>query len=51
MSYLNKKDHRGHPDKELITDPRDPTDDRRKVLKLTGLSRRLVAQIAHTIGS
>ena len=51
MNYLNKKDRRGNPGLELITDPRDPMDDRRKVLKLSSQGRRVVSQITHTIGS
>lgn len=49
MNYLNKKDRRGNAGHELITDPRDPMDDRRKILKLTGQGRRVISQLTSTI--
>lgn len=45
MKALAKKDRHGRPGQELVTDPRDPFDERRKVLCLTPKGRRLVEQI------
>lgn len=49
MNYLNLKDRRGNAGLELIDDPRDPEDDRRKVLKLTAQGRRVVSQLTNII--
>lgn len=49
MNYLNLKDRRGNAGLELIDDPRDPEDDRRKVLILSAKGRRVVSQLTNII--
>ena len=50
MKSLNKTDRYGKPGHELVIDPRDPNDDRRKVLKLTHKGRTILNQIETAIG-
>lgn len=50
IQSLNKKNRHGRDGHELVTDPRDPMDDRRKVLRLTPKGRRILSQIDAVIG-
>lgn len=45
-----RKDRHGRPGQELVSDPRDPADDRRKVLRLTPKGNRIISRIHHTLG-
>lgn len=51
MKSLNKIDRYGKAGHELVIDPRDPKDDRRKVLKLTHKGRTILNQIEAAIGA
>jgi DNA-binding MarR family transcriptional regulator len=46
---LAEKDRNGNPGKQLISNLRDPADDRRKVLRLTPKGQRLVQLIGQAI--
>ena len=45
MKSLGKKDRHGRPGEEVVSDARDPNDERRKILRLTTKGRRVLAQV------
>lgn len=45
MQSLNMKNRHGRQGHELINDPRDPNDERRKILQVTPKGRRIVGLI------
>ena len=51
VKSLGNMDRYGKKGHELVTDPRDPKDDRRKVLKLTHKGRTILNQIEAAIRS
>jgi len=48
---LADKDRHGRPGMELVDHPRDPMNDAKKVLKVTGKGRRLLSQLATATGA
>ena len=46
---LAEKNRKGEPGRQLVTNFRDPADDRRKVLRLTPKGARLIQQIGRAI--
>lgn len=50
MKALGKKDRHGRAGEEVVSDARDPMDERRKVLRLTPKGRRVVDKIQQLIG-
>jgi DNA-binding MarR family transcriptional regulator len=49
VGSLGKEDRHGKPGAELITAPRDPNDDRRKILRLTPKGHRMVDEITNIV--
>jgi DNA-binding MarR family transcriptional regulator len=47
---LAEMDRHGRQGKEMITHPRDPLDDRRKVLRITAKGRRIANQLRTALG-
>lgn len=45
MKSLALKNRRGEPGHEVVTDERDPTDDRRKVLRISTKGQRVLTRI------
>lgn len=50
MRALSTKDRQGHAGLELVTDQRDPLDDRRKVLRISSKGHRTLQDISKIIG-
>lgn len=50
MRGLSKKDRQGNAGLELVTDQRDPLDDRRKVLRISSKGHRTLDDISKIIG-
>ena len=50
MKSLGKKDRRGNLGAEVVSDIRDPENDRRKILRLTSKGRAVVATLINLIG-
>ena len=50
MQSLNMKNRHGRAGHELVTDPRDPNDERRKVLQLTPKGRRIIGIVTTILG-
>ena len=50
VKALGTKDRRGEPGQEVVSAPRDPLDERRKVLRLTPKGRRVLEKIEQLIG-
>lgn len=51
MKSLGKKDRHGRAGAEMVSDARDPMDERRKVLRLTAKGRRAVEKIQQLTGA
>ena len=51
MKALGRKNRHGEPGADVVSDARDPLDERRKVLRLTPKGSRIIEKIQQLIGA